>query len=140
MSQENVEVVRRIWDLYAAGTPEAVAATFDEGLLAPDSTFTPAEEVPGSATSVGREGFMKFLGAWDAEFGEWSLRVEEIIDAGDDRVVVFLQQSGLGRASGAAVEARLATVYKLAGGQVVDRRDYTDLSQALAAAGLSDRA
>jgi ketosteroid isomerase-like protein len=138
MSRENVEVVRRIWDLYAEGTPDAVAATYDEGLLASDSTFTPAAEMPGAATYVGREGFMEFLRSWDAEFAEWSLRVEEIIDAGDDRVAVLLHQSGLGRTSGVPVETRFGTVYKFAGGQVIDRRDYNDPSRVLEAVGLSE--
>jgi ketosteroid isomerase-like protein len=124
MSQENVQVVRRIWELYAQGTPAAVAATYDEGLLAPDSTFTPAEEVPGKETYVGREGFMKFLRGWDAEFGEWSLQVEEIIDAGDNRVVVLLREFVQGRRSGVPVEAELGSVYRFKGGQVIERRDY----------------
>jgi ketosteroid isomerase-like protein len=139
MSAENMAIVRRIWELYAQGTPAAVAATYDEGLLAPDSTFTPAEEVPGKETYVGREGFMKFLRGWDAEFGEWSLQVEEIIDAGDDRVVVLLHQFGQGRTSGVPVEARFGTVYRLDGGQVIERRDYPDPTKAIEAAGLSEQ-
>jgi len=139
MSQENVQVVRRIWELYAQGTPAAVAATYDEGLLAPDSTFTPAEEVPGKETYVGREGFMKFLRGWDAEFGEWSLQVEKIIDAGDDRVVVLLHEFGQGRRSGVSVELRLGSVYRFEGGQVIERRDYLDHTRALEAVGLSEQ-
>ena len=53
MSQENVEIVQRVWDLIAEGLnkgdPTAgFNAAFDQGLLAPTSTFTPASEVPGT--------------------------------------------------------------------------------------------
>jgi ketosteroid isomerase-like protein len=49
--------------------------------------------------------------------------LEELIDAGDDRVVGVARQSGIGKGSGAAVEVRFGMIYTLEDGQVVDRRD-----------------
>jgi ketosteroid isomerase-like protein len=138
MSEENVEIVRRIWELYDEGTLAAVEATFDQGLVAIDSTFTPAKEMPSASSYEGREGFMEFIRGWAAEFSDWTVRVEQIIDAGGDRVVVVLQQYGLGRTSGVPVDTRFATLYTLSKGQVIDRRDYTRPSDALEAAGLSE--
>jgi ketosteroid isomerase-like protein len=143
MSQENVEVVRRVWELFSEGLDrhDPVAgfnAAFDAGLLAPASTFTPAAEVPGSETYVGREGFAAFVRAWLDEFDDFAMWPEKIIDAGDDRVVTALRQTATGRKSGAVVELRFASVYTVEGGQVVDRRHYLDATKALEAVGLSE--
>ena len=84
MSEENVEVVRRIWDLYVAGLeqgdPDAWTAAFDQGLIAPESTITPAREIPGTQTYVGREGFLEFVRAWTAEFAVYTLKDGQVID------------------------------------------------------------
>jgi ketosteroid isomerase-like protein len=142
MSEENVEVVRRIWDLYVAGLeqgdPNAWTAAFDQGLVAPESTITPAREIPGTQTYVGREGFLEFVRAWTAEFAELRMRLEKIIDAGDDRVVAVVHQSATGKGSGAAVELRFGIVYTLKDGQVIDRRHYLDPAEALEAVGLGE--
>jgi ketosteroid isomerase-like protein len=143
MSQENVEIVRRVWDLFMEGIDQAdpaagYDAAFDQGLLAPTSTFTPASEVPGSETYVGREGFAEFLRAWTDDFVDWRMWPEKIIDAGDDRVVAVVRQSAKGKGSGAAVELRFGVVYTLKGGQIIDRRHYLDPAEALEAVGLRE--
>jgi ketosteroid isomerase-like protein len=142
MSRENVEVVRRIWDLYAEGVadgrPEVIATTFQEGLVAQDATFTPAPDHPGTRTYVGVVGFTEFIRSWVAAFGTWRIEIEQIIDAGEDQVVAVIRQSGEGRVSGAPAETRFGTVYRLVDGQVVDRRDYSTPQEALEAVGLRE--
>ncbi len=141
MSQENVEVVQRIWDLYMEGfergDPRVATAVYDLGLVAPESTYTPIREVPGTRTYVGREGFVEFLRAWTDDWAALKMRLERVIDAGDDHVVAVVHQSAVGKGSGAAVEARFGIVYTLKGGQVIDRRDHW-VSEALEAVGLSE--
>jgi ketosteroid isomerase-like protein len=143
MSQENVEIVRRVWEVigkgFDAGDPAAgLNAPFELGLFAATSTYTPAAEVPGSETYVGREGFAEFLRAWTDDFADFKMWPEKIIDAGNDRVVAVLRQSARGKGSGAAVELRFASVYTLNGGQVVDRKNYLDPVKAFEAVGLSE--
>src|SRR5215207_2931246 len=112
MSQENVEVVRRTWQLWTEGVENgdagALRAVFDEGLLAPDSTFTPVQDVPGASerTYVGLDGLREFIGAWTEDWTEWRIAVEEVIDAGDDRVVAVGYQSAVGKGSGVPVSLR----------------------------------
>jgi ketosteroid isomerase-like protein len=144
MSQENVEIVRRVWEAIGEGFDRGDAAAgfdapFELGLFAPTSTYTPAAEVPGSETYIGRDGFGEFLRAWTADFVDFRMWPEQIIDAGGDRVVAVLRQSARGRGSGAAVELRFASVYTLKGGQVVDRQNYLDPAEALEAVGLSEQ-
>jgi ketosteroid isomerase-like protein len=143
MSQEDVEVVRRIWDLtmegIEKGDPAAgFNAAYDQGLISADSTFTPAPEVPGSQTYVGRDGFAEFLRAWTDEFADWKMRPDELLDAGDERVVAIVRQLATGRGSGATVELLFAVVYTLKDGQVIDRRHYLEPHEALEAAGLRE--
>jgi ketosteroid isomerase-like protein len=141
MSRKNVEVVQRIWGIYLEGLrqgdPDAATAVFDQGLVAPESTYTPIRDVPGTRTYVGREGFSEFFREWTDDWTDWTVQVEEVIDAGDDRVVAIASQSGTGRGSGAAVEVRFGMVYTLSGGQVVDRFDCR-VPEALEAAGRSE--
>jgi ketosteroid isomerase-like protein len=143
MSQENVEVVRRIWRIWEEGAetgdPEALEAVFREGLLSPDSKFRPLQEVAGASgtTYVGLDGLREFVRAWSAAWVDWRITLEETIDAADDQVVAVIRQSATGRGSGARVTVRFAMVFTFRGGQVIDRRDYLDLSDALEAAGRS---
>jgi ketosteroid isomerase-like protein len=63
--------------------------------------------------------------------------VEEIIDAGD-QVVVVAHHEGRGRASGVEVDTRFYEVYKLREGKVARVDEYTERADALEAAGLSE--
>ena len=88
MSQENVEIVRRGWEVFIEGLDQGnPTAVFDEGLFAPTYTLTPSQETVGSKTYVGREGFAEWLRIWTEDFLNWKIRPVTIIDAGNDRVV-----------------------------------------------------
>lgn len=141
MSAENVEVVRRIWRHWTrgaeSGDPGALRAPFDEGLLSPESSFTPIQEVPGRSDRpyVGLDGLREFVRAWAEDWAEWKIELEEVIDADDDHVVVGIHQSAIGKGSGAAVDLRFAMVFTFEDGQVVDRQDHPTLDDALEALG-----
>jgi ketosteroid isomerase-like protein len=143
MSRENVEVVRRISSLWQEGAengdPGAMQAPFDEGLLAPDSTFTP-QDVAGASgrTYVGLEGLREFIRGWTEDWVDWRVEVEAIVDSGDDRVVATGYQSATGKRSGAFVEIRYGMVFTLREGQVVDHRHYRSRAEALKAVGLQE--
>lgn len=141
MSRENVELVRRALAAFVEAIDQGgdpVAAIFDSGLVAPTATLTPARERPDWRIYIGREGLTEFLHAWTEDFLEWTLRAEEIVDGGGDRVAVILRQSATGKASGAVVELRFGIVYTLQHGQVVDQREFLDPLQALGAVGLRE--
>src|SRR5262245_44825708 len=140
MSQENVEVVRRGWEVFMAGVDAGnFAAVFDQGLFAQTFTLTPAPEglVPGSF--VGRDGFVEFCRTWTEDFADWRMWPVEIIDAGTDRVVSVVRQSAKGKVSGAAVELQFGMVFTVKSGQVIEQRIYIDSAQALEAVGLSEQ-
>jgi ketosteroid isomerase-like protein len=140
MSRENVEVVRRGFEIFMEEIENDARAArlFDEGVFAPTATLTPARNRPDWTIYVGQEGLTEFLRAWTEDFSEWKLWPEEIIDTTGDRVVVVVRQSGTGKASGAVVELHFGLVFTLQGGQVVDQREFLDPAEALDAVGLRE--
>jgi len=139
MSEENVEIVRRVLDAFQSGLEsDDPGAAFDTGMVAVDAEWIPGRGFPGPRSYRGRDGFIEFMRTWTEDFEGWSNRIERLIDAGNDRVVGVFRQSGTGKGSRLAVEIRLATVYELEGGQIVRMRIYLDPDEALEAAGLSD--
>ena len=63
---------------------------------------------------------------------------EEIIDLGDDRVLVLFHTTGLGKGSGIEVEARGADLLTIREGLLTRWIAFADRSQALEAASLSE--
>ncbi len=139
MSQENVEIVRRGIEEFRAGLARGdPGAVFDSGVLAPDAEWIPAPNTPGlNPVYRGREGFVEFLRTWTEDF-EWSIDLERVIDAGDDRVVAVFHQQATGKASGAPVELQMALLYELESGRVIRMRNFLDPAEALEAAGLRE--
>jgi ketosteroid isomerase-like protein len=74
---------------------------------------------------------------WASAFEELKVTFEEIIDAGD-QVVVVAHHQGRGRGSGVEVDARFYEVYTLREGKVSRVDEYTEREEALEAAGLSE--
>jgi ketosteroid isomerase-like protein len=142
MSQENVEVVRRVFEEWWAGLergdPGAVFDTEAEAVADDFEWIVPEPGFEGRSVWRGRQGFVEFVRAWTEEFEGWSIRLERFIDAGDERVVVLTHQSAAGKASGAPVEWKNGQVWELKNGRVVRVRNYLNHAEALEAAGLSE--
>lgn len=133
MSQENVELVRRSVGAFNSGDWDGSLEYMDEGIewLAP---FV----VPDQDTYVGRDGVRAFWTAWTDNFESFRLEVEELIDAGDD-VVVVARISGQGIASGAGVRSNpFAHVAHLRNGKIRRWAMYASAQEALEAVGLRE--
>jgi ketosteroid isomerase-like protein len=141
MSQENVEIVRRGYELFAAGDLQGVAALF-----AADSEFadagglgvSDAAELGMSGTAVGTrqgpEGFLRGIKDVLEAFEDYHVEAEEFIEAGD-AVAVPVRITGRGRASGADQEARLVHLWVLRNGKVIRGTVHRTTAEALEAAG-----
>jgi ketosteroid isomerase-like protein len=140
MSQENVEVVRAIYEAWWAGLErDDPGAVFDSGTVADDFEFIlEGFEFEGRSVWRGREEYVEWFRTWTGEFEDWSLQVERLIDAGHDRAVALTHQSGTGKASGVPVEVDLGAVFELKDGRVVRMRTYLTHTEALEAVGLSE--
>ena len=132
MSQENVEVVRRMFQAFA-----------DEGLdgyaefWGPDIDWRAAE---GAIDDVGEMhgpiAVRRCVQDWIDTFDDFSVAVEELRDLGDDRVLSIQRLKGRAKLSGAETDLRFAVVSTVRDGKVVRGREYLSVEDALEAAGL----
>src|SRR4029078_11282597 len=134
MSQENVEIVRRGFEALKAGLDRGdPGAAFDSGVYASEVEGILPPGGPGFRdVYVGRDGILEFMKTWTEDF-DWSIKLEGLIDAGDDRVVGLFHQIATGKGSGVPVELHMGLVYELEDGQVVRMRNYLDPKEALEA-------
>jgi ketosteroid isomerase-like protein len=137
MSQENVEIVKRVYEVLAQGVDEhALRSLVAAGLASPDaeldlSTAYPDGPVVRMATLS--EFFASLPWGNSTRFEPESFRA-----VGSDRVLVFIRAHGTGTGSGVEVEARGAHLITMRDGRVVRTESYTDRAKALAAAGLPE--
>jgi ketosteroid isomerase-like protein len=136
MSQENVEVVRKMTEVWNQGGWQAVV---DKGILHPeveyhdDRKWPEARSTFGTAALVERfEDFMEVLGK-DAE-----VDVERLVDPGGDRVVMIFRFTGKARASGIPHDYRWGFVCRVCHGQIDYIQAYLEPELALEAAGLKE--
>ena len=134
MSRENVEVVER---LVEAGNRRDIDAFI--ALVSPDVEWEdslwfvePVRIYRGRAEV--REWFNRALEPWEGFHAE----VEEIIEAGDDRVFGGVLFTGRGAASGVDTEIHGWFVVWIAGGLITKRQFFLDRDDALQAVGLEE--
>jgi ketosteroid isomerase-like protein len=131
MSRQNVEVVREHANAYARGDVDRVLAALD-----PDVIFDFSARPDGGSICHGQEELLKTVRAWLGTWRDYHYETEEVIDAGDDRVVLLFSERGRGKASGVEVEHRGGWIYTLRNGKVVRATVYPGWPEALEAAGL----
>jgi ketosteroid isomerase-like protein len=135
MSQENVEIVRRVHEAWAVGDPEAAFEA-----LAEDAELDERNAVRTEMLGVyrGRTEIEAVLRHQMEVFDEWQVEALEIIDAGD-QVVVHVRITGRGKESGVLVDATHARVWELRDGLVTRCTLHQSKAEALEAAGLSEQ-
>jgi ketosteroid isomerase-like protein len=139
MSREDVEIVRRVFEEFQEAVERGdPGGWFESEAVADDFELMTDPSLEGRSVWRGREGFVEFVRTWTDEFEDWSIRVERLIDAGDDRVVVLTHQSATGKASGVPVEWKNGHVYELEAGCIVRVSHYLSHAEALEAAGLRE--
>ena len=141
MSEENVEIVRRVFEEFQAGKERGdPGALFDSEAVADDHEWIadPPGALYGRSVWRGREEFVEYVRTWTEDFEDWSIQVERWIDAGDDRVVALTHQSATGKGSGVPVELKTGQVSELEDGRIIRTTSYLTHADALEAAGLSE--
>jgi ketosteroid isomerase-like protein len=133
MSQENVEVVRRVFEARNRGDIEAALACATQDVVIDFSS----SQGPWAGIYRGHEGIRRQWGVLSEAFDQFSWEAEEFIDAGE-AVVVPARFFFRGRESRIETSSRGAQVYWLAEGKIVRYRQCQDRAEALAAVGLSE--
>jgi ketosteroid isomerase-like protein len=131
MSQENVEIVRRIWEADRRRDVEAVRAAY-----APDVEWEDNTGLWGDwGIARGPDGIQAAWRRWYEAFEDVHFEWDEVAAAGDD-VVVTYRSHARGRGSGAMVDQAITLLWTVRAGKVVRVRAYPDRTDALKAAGL----
>jgi ketosteroid isomerase-like protein len=136
MSQENVDIIRRAFEEFSRAGWEPLMGT----VWAPEIVWDMSPTgIPGLGTYRGFDGLRSFFEDWFSTFPfeEWEQEVDEVIDCGE-QVVVLTRQRGHGTTSGAMAELEYAQVVKFRDGKVVHVDVYLDRGQALEAAELRE--
>ena len=132
MAEENVEVVRRGYTLFAAGDLDGVANLFAQEAEMPGGGGLGIEGTMGMRQ--GPEGMLQAMGEALDAFDHYRVEVEELIDAGPSAVVAMVRITGTGKASGMEQEVRLAHLWFLHDGVATRGEVHRTRDEALQAA------
>ncbi len=128
MSRENVEIIRSSFSAFERGELDKVLAAMSDDLI----THRPALD---DAIFHGKEGFLQATADWIENFEDWTLTLQEFLDAGES-VVVRTHQTGRGETSGAEVEMHIWFVFEMRKGKVTRVSFHFREADALEAGGI----
>ena len=140
MSQENVEVVRRM--LGAIGPDTGTDDWLDE-FCDPEVEWHDVPIYPSAGVHSGREAIRRHAAEFEDAWADWGIDVEDI-RAAEDRVVARIRYRGVGKVSGAPLTGGLqnpatGAVFELRAGRILRVRQFVTHAEALAAVGLSEQ-
>ncbi len=130
MSEDQVEQVRLAVDAVNRHDLPTLDAMISEEFEF-HSTFAASE---GRAFR-GRHGVRDYFDALDEVFDDMRIEIEEITDAGEDRVVVVVRVIGRGKGSGVNVEQRNGQVWRFADRNILRIDSYLNPADAFDAVG-----
>jgi ketosteroid isomerase-like protein len=131
MSQENVEVVRAVFETWNAGDMDAVREQLDPGVI-----LRHPEDWPEPGPFLGPEAVMRQFEQQRATLDADALEpISDFLNAAD-RVVVRLIWRGAGR--GPDLNLEFTAVYTVRKGRIIAIENFWDHAEGLEAVGLSE--
>jgi len=126
MSQENVRIVRGLYEAFGKGDVPTVLGQMDQGIEWNEAeNFIYADRSPYIGPQAVLEGvFMRLGSEWEG----FTVTPEEWLDAGD-RTVVLGTYSGAHKATGRRVRAQFAHIWSVRESRVLRFQQYTDTKQ-----------
>jgi len=126
MSQEDVELVRRLYETWLRG---------EQGLelLHPEISMVESSTLPGAVSAYGFDAVRRYIDSFAKYWEDVRFEPQELIDAGEGRVVVVARLVGKGKRSGIEVRRTWAYVWTVEGGKVRSMVGYADREEALGA-------
>jgi ketosteroid isomerase-like protein len=131
MAQQNVEVVRAMYEAFARRDLATLVSHLDPAMNVYDRPVHPEASV-----YEGREGFLRFAQTDWAAFDDVTYEPQEFVAHGP-YVVVPIKQRGRGKGSSLGVEESIVNVWKLRAGKCVELRNYSTIAEALEAVAAS---
>ena len=134
MSQENVEIAKRVIDAFNQRDVDAIFECVN-----PDIEWFPAMPVTfGGGALQGREGIEAYVREVSETWEEYRVVGQDFRDLGDDGALVLSRVEGRGAGSGGAVDSAMGQIFDFRDGKISRVRTYLDHAETLRAAGLSE--
>jgi ketosteroid isomerase-like protein len=125
MNESNVEVVRRLFELYASGGMEAALEVLDEQVV----IVIPPEVSAEPDSYHGHEGARRYFAGFDGMLEEIRYEVLELFPEGE-HVLTHSRLGGRGVSSGVEVDLETFVVHTVVDGKVTRIVPYADLESA----------
>jgi ketosteroid isomerase-like protein len=132
MSQENVEIVRAIYEAVERGDLETATS-----YLHPEIQFHTYVHAPEAGVYRGKEAVQKYNEDLFGQFESLRIEVEELVDAGD-RVIVVTTQHAVPKGGQQEIAVHMVEVWTIRDLLLAERHSYSTKDQALEAAGLQE--
>jgi ketosteroid isomerase-like protein len=134
MSQEHVEVVKVAYEAFACGGLDRFMEHFTA-----DVDYRAVETAPDDHGPIaGKDAFRAWLEDWIDMFDGFRMEPLELIDAGEETVVVAERYGGRAKLSGVEMHATVWTVLTIRDGKIARGREYFSRQEALETAGLRE--
>ena len=125
MSEDNVEAVRRLFELYASGGMEPTLEVMDEEIvivIPPDVSAEPD-------SYHGHEGVRRYFAGFEGMLEDVRYEAFELIPEGE-HVLAHARLAGRGVSSGLEVELKTVVVHTVKGGKITRIVPFADLESA----------
>ena len=133
MNKHIIEGIRRAYDAFSRGDIQGAVESVD---LAPDILWSEPEDFYAGGTYRGPQGVAEYLTlSYNASEKVQSLP-EEILEVGD-KIVVLVHFQAWPKGGGQMREGRIADVYTVQDGKIIQMQAYRDPEEARKAVGLS---
>jgi ketosteroid isomerase-like protein len=138
MSQENVEIVRTLAEGFQHRQHERAFELYDSEIEW-DASGRAGLQPDNAGVYHGHEGVRAFWREWLSAWSDLQFDIEEVVDGGEEIVLLVRNQRQWGRHSGIETEVPpYGMVFTVRDGKVVRWRAFPDQQSALEAAGLSE--
>ena len=134
MSQENVEIVRRMNAAFNRRDRDALFAYYH-----PDVELRDLQHAPDAPERlIGIDAIRAYWAQWDDAFDDFTAEIEEYLEAGK-YVLIATRWRGKGKDSGLEIDLHTVDVVEFADGKIVRVTiGYADRDEALRAVGLEE--
>jgi ketosteroid isomerase-like protein len=141
MSEENVQIVRDLTERFKQRDHERAFHFYDEEIEWDSTPMGDGDALPGDLVGVfhGHDGVRTFWRRWLSSWTDLQFEVEDVLDAGDEVVLLIRNQRQQGRLSGVPTEVPpFGMLFTFRDGKVVRLRQFPSRESALEAAGLTE--
>ena len=138
MSRENVEIVRTLAEGFQHRQHEQAFDLYDPEIEW-DSSRMSERQPDNAGVYHGHDGVRAFWRDWLSAWSDLHFEIQDVLDAGDDVVLLVRNQRQWGRRSGIATDVSpYGMVFTLRDQRVIRVRAYPEQESALEAVGVSE--